>query len=377
MGEPVETLETIEALYHAAVEPALWPQALRRFGFASGGFGTAMIPITPGNTAGLVVSPELLESKPDYDREWWRYDTRVLRIHRRGLTDGVCCEAELFTPDEVARDPMRQEFCRLYGMGSFAAQLVTPVPDFVVAFSVMRALDRGEFEQRELDRLRLLGKHAARALVVSTCLAGTRTVEQGLAEALARVACAAWIVDNQAKVILANAAAERLIGDGLALASGRLQAQSRDHQPALARLLRSAFEPGTDVGALETVVLPRPGGKRPLLMQAIPVSRDAAGMNLPARATAIVIAVDPERQDRDDPLDALRLLGLAPAEARLAAIIGAGHSRAEAAGMLGISVTTVSDTIKHIYRKLDLSRQSELVRLVERLSRLRSRGGPT
>ena len=130
-----------------------------------------MIPITPGNTAGLVVSPELLESKPDYDREWWRYDTRVLRIHRRGLTDGVCCEAELFTPDEVARDPMRQEFCRLYGMGSFAAQLVTPVPDFVVAFSVMRALDRGEFEQRELDRLRLLGKHAARALVVSTCLA--------------------------------------------------------------------------------------------------------------------------------------------------------------------------------------------------------------
>ena len=90
-----------------------------------------------------------------------------------------------------------------------------------------------------------------------------------------------------------------------------------------------------------------------------------------------MIAVDPGRQDRDDPLDALRLLGLAPAEARLAAIIGAGHSRAEAAGMLGISVTTVSDTIKHIYRKLDLSRQSELVRLVERLSRLRSRGGPT
>jgi DNA-binding CsgD family transcriptional regulator len=54
-------------------------------------------------------------------------------------------------------------------------------------------------------------------------------------------------------------------------------------------------------------------------------------------------------------------------------LIGAAFSRAEAAEALGISESTASDTVKQIYSKLGLSRQSELVRLVDRLSVLASR----
>ena len=136
MAEAAEALETIDLLYRAAVEPELWPEALQSLALSTGGIGTAMIPITPQNTAGLIVSPELQEPNIEYEREWWRHDTRVLRIHTRKLKGGVCCEAELFTGDELARDPLRQEFLRSYGIGSFAAQLVAPVPDFVVALSV-------------------------------------------------------------------------------------------------------------------------------------------------------------------------------------------------------------------------------------------------
>jgi DNA-binding CsgD family transcriptional regulator len=70
-------------------------------------------------------------------------------------------------------------------------------------------------------------------------------------------------------------------------------------------------------------------------------------------------------------VDAFRLLGLTPSQARLAALIGEGYSRAEAADALGLSQATVSDTIKHIYSKLEISRQSELVRLAGRLATFR------
>jgi hypothetical protein len=140
VAKPVAVLDTIELLYRAAVEPALWPAALQRLALASGGMGTAMIPITPGDATGLIVSTDLMESKVEYDRGWSAYDSRVLRIHSRNLSDGVCCEPQLFTDAEIARDMLRNEFGARYGMGSFAAHLVAPMPGQVIAFSVQRAM---------------------------------------------------------------------------------------------------------------------------------------------------------------------------------------------------------------------------------------------
>lgn len=373
MSESAEALETIDLLYQAAVDPALWPEALHRLALATGGFGTAMIPITPGSTAGLVLSPALLESRADYDREWYQHDTRVARIHSRKIANGVCCEAELFTEEEIGRDPMRQEFCRPYGMGSFAAHLVSPLPNFVVAFSVMRAVEKGQFEKRELQTLDLLGRHAARALVISMRLAAARGHERSLAGALSLFDCAAFVVDCACNVLLANEGAEALLGHGLAVNQGRLGASSRAHRALFARFMQSVLRRDADANALEPIALPRPSGRRPLIVQAMPIAANGAELGLPLGAAALVIVVDPERSRDANPERELRLLGLTASEARVAALIGAGHSRGEAAEALGLACSTVSDTVKDIYSKLDVSRQSELVRLVDRLAVLASR----
>jgi DNA-binding CsgD family transcriptional regulator/PAS domain-containing protein len=375
MGKSIDVLETIDLLYRAAMEPELWPQALHQFAEAVGGMGTAMIPITPGDAAALVVSPALLEPKAEYDRGWWGHDTRVERIHSRKLSDGVCCEAELFTEEEIARDPLRQEFCRPYGMGSFAAQLVAPAPNLVVAFSVMRALECGQFERHELRTLELLGKHAARALMFSTRLDAIGRLEHTLVNALARFGCGGLIIDHETRVLFANEPANRLIGDGLCIAQGRLKPSSRDHQDVFARFMTSVLCPGAATGHLEPIALPRPSGRRPLLMQAIPLRSEPANWSMPDSAAALVIVIDPEQEGPQAPEQALRLLGLTRSEARLAGLIGTGHSRAEAADALGISESTARDTAKQVYAKLDISRQSELVRLVERLAVLRTANG--
>lgn len=370
MAETLEALETIDLLYRAALDPQLWPRALQSLSHCAGGVGTAMIRVTPGKKDGLIVSPALEEPNVEYQREWWQHDTRVLRIHSRRLSQGVCCEAQLFTGDELARDPLRQDFLRRYGIGSFAAHLVAPLPDFVVAFSVQRALENGEFHNRELATLDLLGRHAARALAISIRISAATQLENALDAAMGTIACAAFLIDEQLRVVHANAQAERLLGDGLVVREGSLQASRRADQSALHRLLKSAVQASTDVDDLSAVVVLRPSGKRPLLLQAMPISPGTVDACLP-KIAALLVAVDPE-SDEDFSAEAhLRLLGLTPAEARIAALLGNGASRQAVAGQLRLSEHTVSDTIKKIYAKLSIERQGELVRLVAKLGQLK------
>jgi PAS domain S-box-containing protein len=68
-------------------------------------------------------------------------------------------------------------------------------------------------------------------------------------------------------------------------------------------------------------------------------------------------------------LDRVRsLFGLAPAEARVATLIGAGLSPQQAAEKLGISVKNVRTTLQHIFTKVGVSRQSELAVLLTKLT---------
>jgi DNA-binding CsgD family transcriptional regulator len=87
----------------------------------------------------------------------------------------------------------------------------------------------------------------------------------------------------------------------------------------------------------------------------------------------LVILVDPEQEHEQSPIAALRLLGLTLAEARIAALVGSGHSRKEAADHLGISEWTGREALKRVFAKLGISRQGELVKLVYRLSVLADR----
>jgi PAS domain S-box-containing protein len=61
------------------------------------------------------------------------------------------------------------------------------------------------------------------------------------------------------------------------------------------------------------------------------------------------------------------LFDLAPAEARVATLIGAGLSPRQAAEKLGITVGNVRTTLKHVFTKVGISRQSELIILLTNL----------
>jgi DNA-binding CsgD family transcriptional regulator len=186
-----------------------------------------------------------------------------------------------------------------------------------------------------------------------------------------RLNCGAIILQRDGDIAAMNANAQDLMGDGLLLAQGRLSIISRPHQDLLEDMLRKAF--CREQGGPACMSLPRRSGKRPLLLQVVPLTRpDALDGALedvePNPAVVLLLVFDFEHRPCAACSAALRALGLTPAEAAVASLVGAGVSPQDASDRLGISVLTVRTHLKAIFQKLGLQRQGDLVRIVSRLT---------
>lgn len=174
----------------------------------------------------------------------------------------------------------------------------------------------------------------------------------------------------------ANRSGEALFGDGLVIGrDGKLRASHPGDQPQLAAVVGAAIATFGDVPAVAMAVLRRPSGRLPLYVQALPIRRhepDAFDHILFGAALALLVVVDPEAGAAPSAARRLQCYGLTQAEARVAALVGVGNAPRQVADTLGVAEGTVRIQLKQSYAKLGISRQSELARLVARLSALDS-----
>jgi DNA-binding CsgD family transcriptional regulator len=186
-----------------------------------------------------------------------------------------------------------------------------------------------------------------------------------------RLNCGAIVLQRDGDIAAMNANAQGLMGDGLLLAQGLLSTVSRPHRDLLKDLLRKAF--CRELKEPACMSLPRRSGKRPLLLQVVPLTRPSAlhgalEDTTPNPAVVLLLVFDFEHRQCAACSAALRALGLTPAEATVAALVGAGVSPQDASDRLGIRVLTVRTHLKVIFQKLGLQRQGDLVRIVSCLT---------
>ena len=106
----------------------------------------------------------------------------------------------------------------------------------------------------------------------------------------------------------------------------------------------------------------RPSGKLPLPLHISPVTHRADfGAQ---RVAALVLLVDLAERPQIDPAFLATTLGLSRAESRVAAALAAGHSVRDIAVTTHRSQAAVRWHLRHLYAKLGLSRQADVVRLV-------------
>ena len=82
--------------------------------------------------------------------------------------------------------------------------------------------------------------------------------------------------------------------------------------------------------------------------------------------------IDTEISGAMSQLSVVQSCGLTLAEAKGATLVGSGISPSDAADQLGSAAGTVRVRLKNVFNKLDIKRQSELVRLMAKLEVLGS-----
>lgn len=200
--------------------------------------------------------------------------------------------------------------------------------------------------------------YGAPRLIHETAALAAETARTLLLETFARLGRPAAIVGEDGVILHLNRQAE----EAGAFAGGqRLRLARAADQARLARRLAEALgaEAGLDLAPLAAE---GPDG-RPLLLQVMPLKGFRA-----TGAAALVLFTDPAAPPGPGPSRSLQLLGLTPAEARIAALVGTGQSPREAAEALGLTIATVRSALKLVYDKLGIARQSQLAAIVARLA---------
>lgn len=174
---------------------------------------------------------------------------------------------------------------------------------------------------------------------------------------------AAAVVRQDGVLLEANVSARALLGlDGPSPGEPLLSSVAAERRALCNALEHSVARTGPRVS--DPVLIRRPGGEH-LLAYVLPLEHGEH-----TKDCALVLLADTQGPERRDAVQMLQLFGLTGAEAKLAALVGIGRPPRGAAAELSISEHTARSTMKTVYDKLGIRKQSELGHLVARLQYL-------
>ena len=176
-------------------------------------------------------------------------------------------------------------------------------------------------------------------------------------------------LDRRGNIVEANARALDILrrADGLCDREGRLSAWLPADDAGLQGLLLRALPPLGGPGAAGRVTIGRSSGRPRLVLHASPVEDRWLDFGA-RRVAALLLLVDPGSHAGLDKGVVAEALGLTAAETEVAVMLSEGRTPRAIAALTGRRPGTVYNLVKLAYRKLGVSRQADLVRLLSQLS---------
>jgi len=356
----------VQQFSEATVVPELWPTALHNLAQACGAEGVALHCSDGLKTIGTILSQGVAGLHQEFVTRWRApelnsHRSRGLSLLNRGWR-GVFTESDIFTPDEMARDPFQQDFMIPAGFPSFAGMVLAKTPGLMLSASIYRKPQHGPFERSETELMNKLVAQlrGAGEVAMRIGLSSTRRMADAFTAAGNPVA----LFGRDGRIAHMSPGFEKLVGNGMHVKGGRLGSW----QPDADRRIADAIARASQCGESASVVLPRRNGLRPILAQVIPVV--GAAHDLLHLVSAIAVLTDLEATSAGPAEAALRqAFGLTQAESRLAAEIAAGRTLPDISRDQGVSRETLRSRLKSVFNKTGTSRQADLALLLSKFAR--------
>ena len=238
-----------------------------------------------------------------------------------------------------------------------------------IMWQINDPVDGEGWSSEQCELIQCLLPHIRQTVHVRHALSGASALGSTMAELLDATDLGIVQLDVRGQIVEVNDRARSLLrtGDGLSDKGGFLFARTRQDNAGLQELVGRALPPfGIEVAGGWTIV-ERPDASPPLVLHVIPVSRQ--GTTYPTwPVAALVLIVDPASgADFDDGVVAAAL-DFTKMESRVAVLLAQGMSVSQIAVTMGRKESTIRSHVKNMFAKHGLSRQAELVRLVQSLA---------
>lgn len=318
------------------------------------------------------VDPEATHLYQEY------YGSVDIWAHRALLKpSGIICTSDELCPSAELGRTEYDEFLTKFDIGHGLFEIVENTGSRLASVSLYRRSSCLAFGTSEVEILRFLAPHAARAFKLHLHFSELRARSAALETAMDALATGIIFLGPKGEVVAMNRSASALVSerDGIYVTCAGLRAERQLESNLLAKTIQQAASTscGSGVPVGGTVLISR-RTRSPLQILISPICNSAIPAISTGRLiTAIAFVIDPSQQKRPAQ-DMLRVLfGLTPAECRVALLLSDGHAPKEIANMVGVTDNTVRSQIKSIFCKTGVKRQGELIRLLLNNSGLATR----
>lgn len=368
VSELLELSRVIADIYDAAIDPALWQQALASVCNYVGGKTAALL--WHDSAAQQAQVMHIYNDDPHYTQLYFqKYLTMDPFYPAAGLVEegAVHVQDEIVPRDELVKTRFYKEWIEPQGIVDVVSSNLEVGITRSSMINIQTDATYGMVDGKMRERLAVLVPHLQRAVSIGRLFDQSKTAVQGLTNALDHVEAAVFLVGAEGAISFANAPAQQMLrqANRVCERDNALHAVAADIDQILRDTFRSAENGDASLGVRGVAVSLASSPEESLFAHVLPMTsgrRQKAGEANHAVAAVFIRETAP---NAPPPLEAIaRLYELTASELRvLDALVKVNGIRAMAE-MLGLSQATVKTHLHNLFRKTGTTRQSDLVKLV-------------
>lgn len=357
--------DLIGAVYDGLLETIPWQKCLTRMRTElQANYVTLILRPPRAGDHGLMVNvgDVTTEGQISYDSHFYAMDPFV------GLpSDRMVTINEIIEEARWVETPFYREFLQPFDVHHIMGADVRTADGGECRLRVCRPRSGPNFSERDKAFCTMLLPHFKRAVHLHGRLDRVESERKLYAGAMDRLMVGTVILDENGRILQTNRMADTILqtGDGMRIVNNMPHATHLADNRELQRLIKTTLDGNGNSSAalVDAISITRSSGRRNLgvVVHSVPPNEWSERLHRPA---AVLYIRDPE-QKAQAPHDIVRqLFNFTPAETNLAMLLADGLSLEEAALELGIRRNTARAHLRAIFSKTDVTRQTELVRII-------------
>lgn len=360
-------------IYGTLAEPDLWPAVMEQICGTFNAEGASMIHHDFGAKRGFMrchcghVAPATdaaYNGAMNAHNPWLHSDMPY-------RPDTVFLGTEILPDAELVRTEFYRTYLRPLGLQHRLCGVVARDGMETEFVTILRRRGTRSFGGREKARLKTILPHLSQALALERRLVRQQEERSALFEMLDHIPVACLLLNQGCRVRFMNRSAQALMArrDGLTVRAGQLVAPRKREAMSLRSLVAQVASRAPTAREQEDhLVISRGADRPPLLLTLFPVDRRRIEPDGQIDSLVAVLTKDPDGEEQGSICSFAEAYGLTPAEERLITLLAEGHGLFDAARALGVTRNTARTHIRHVYGKLGVHRQADIIRLLGKLS---------